>query len=104
MILPPSQNTVAVSNQITLILYYFSSGPVTLLIITDVTIKVSDICDLTVIFNFINCSFHIFLIFVPEMSASFTSYNVCLCHVYKAMHVQARRVSLCETQLTNMDF
>ena len=92
MILPPSQNTVIVSNQITLILYYISSMLVTLLIITDSTINVSDICDLTVTLKFINCSFHIFLIFVPEMSGSLTSYNVCLCHVYKSIHMQAQRV------------
>jgi len=38
------------------------------------------------------------------MSTNFTSYNGCLCHVYKSMHLQVQRVSVCETQLTNMDF
>jgi len=79
MILPPSQNTVAVPYQITLILYYISSQLVTLLKITDAHIQASDICDLTVALKFINCSFQIFLIFVPEVSAGFTSYNACLC-------------------------
>jgi len=90
MILPPSQNTVAVCNQITLILYYISSRQVTLLKTTDAPIQVSDICDLTVTLKFINFSFQTFLIFVPEMFNSCTSYNVCLCHVYKSMHVRYR--------------
>jgi hypothetical protein len=38
------------------------------------------------------------------MPSSFISYNVCLCHVYKSMHLQVRRVSMCETRLANMDF
>jgi len=81
MILPPSQNTFAVCYQITLILYYISSQLVTLLKIIDAHIQASDICDLTDALNFINCSFQIFLVFVPEMSTGFTSYNACLCHV-----------------------
>ena len=103
MILPPSQNTVAVCYQIPLILYFISSQLVTLLKITDAHIQASDICDLTVALMFINCSFQIFLIFVPEMSSGFTSYNVCLCRVYKSMHLLVRR-GVCETQLANMDF
>ena len=103
MILPPSQNTVAVCYRIPLILYFISSQLVTLLKITDAHIQASDICDLTVALMFINCSFQIFLIFVPEMSSGFTSYNVCLCRVYKSMHLLVRR-GVCETQLANMDF
>jgi len=73
----PSQNTVAVCNQITLlILYYISSRLVTLLKVTNAPIQVPDIFDLTVSFKFINFTFQIFLLFVPEMSASFTSYIV----------------------------
>ena len=68
---------MAVCYQIILILYYISSQMVTLLKITDAHIQASDICDLTVALKFINCSFQIFLIFVPEMSTGFTSYNVC---------------------------
>jgi len=81
MILPHSQNTVAVSYQITLILYYISSQLVTLLKIIDAHIQASDICDLIDSLKFINCSFQIFLVFVPEMSTGFTSYNASLCHV-----------------------
>jgi hypothetical protein len=91
MILPPGQNTVAVPYQITLILYYISSQLVTLLKISVAHIQASDICDLTVALKFINCSYQIFLIFVPEMSTGFTSYNVCLCRVYKSMHLLVRR-------------
>jgi hypothetical protein len=103
MILSPSQNTVAVCNQIPLILYYISSQLVTLLEITDAHIQASDFWDLTVALKFFNCSFQILLIFVPEMSTGFTSYNVCLCHVYKSMHLLVRR-GVCETQLAKMDF
>ena len=46
MIPPPSQNTVGVCNQITLlILYYISSRVVTLLDVTDAPIQVSDILE-----------------------------------------------------------
>ena len=70
MVPPPSQNTVAVCNQITLlILYYISSRLLSLLNITDVPIQVSDIFYLTVSFKFINFSFF----FVPEMSTRFHS-------------------------------
>ena len=55
---PPSQNTVGVCNQITLvILYYISSRLVTLLKVIDVPLKVSDILVLTVSSKFINFSF-----------------------------------------------
>ena len=64
MVPPPSQNTVAVCNQITLLtLYYISSRLVTLLNITDAPIQVSDIFDLTVSFEFTSFSFQIFLLF-----------------------------------------
>jgi len=72
----PSQNTVAVSNQITLlILYYISSRLATFLKGTYGTVQVPNIFDITVSFNFINLC-QTFLLFVPEMSASFTSYVV----------------------------
>ena len=74
---PPSQNTVGVCNQITiLILYYISSRLLTLLKAIDSPIKVPNIFDLTVGFKFLNFSCQICLLFVPEMSASFTSYVV----------------------------
>jgi hypothetical protein len=65
---------VAVCNQTTLLILYFNSSRlVTLLKLTDVPVRVSDIFYLTVSFKLINCSFHIFLLFVFAMSASFTS-------------------------------
>jgi hypothetical protein len=64
MVLPPSQNTVGVCKQITLlILYYISSRLVTLLKIIDAL-------------KFINFSFQIFLLSVREMSNGFTSYVI----------------------------
>jgi hypothetical protein len=54
MIPPPSQNPVAVCNQITLlILYYISSRMLTLIKITDALIQNSDALVLTVCFTFI---------------------------------------------------
>jgi len=77
MILPPSQNIVGACNQATLlVLYSVSSRLVTLLKLIDAPIKVPNIFDLRVCFKFINFSFQIFLLFVPEMSTSFTSYSV----------------------------
>jgi len=77
MVPPPSQNTVGVCNQITLfILYYISSRLITLLKIIAVLIQVPNIFYLTVGFKLLNFSFQIFLLFVSEMSASFTSYIV----------------------------
>src|SRR5215470_13183680 len=77
MIPPPSQNTVGVCNQVTLlILYYFSSRLVPPLKRNDTPIQVSEILVLTVCFKFINFSFQIFPLFVPEMSTSFMSYVV----------------------------
>jgi hypothetical protein len=82
MIFLPRQNTVAVCKQITLLnLFYVSSRPVTLLKITDATVPVSDIFDLTVSFKFINCSFHTFLLFVPAMSTGFTSSSVKIIYI-----------------------
>jgi hypothetical protein len=66
---PPNQNTVGVCNQTTpLILYYTDSTLVTLLKI-NAPIQVSDIFYLTVSFKFINFSFQIFFLFVPETIA-----------------------------------
>jgi len=77
MVPPPSQNTVAVCNQITsLNLYYTSSRLETLLKITEAPMQVSDIFYLSVSFKFINFTFQIFLLFVPEMSTSFMSYII----------------------------
>ena len=68
---PPSQNTVAACDQITcLILYYISSGLVTLLKVTDAPIQVPYIFNLTVSFKILNFGFQMGLLFVPEMSAS----------------------------------
>jgi len=77
MVPSPGQNTVAVCHQITfLIFYYISSRLVSLLKIFDAPVQVSYIYDFTVRFKFIKFSFQIFLLFVPEMSTSFTSYIV----------------------------
>ena len=74
---PPSQNTVGGCNQITLLIfYYISSTLVSLLKIMDVPVQVSDIYDFAFSFKFIKFSIQIFLLFVPEMSTSFTSYIV----------------------------
>ena len=55
MVPPPSQNTVGVCNQITLlILYSIISMLVTILLIIDAPKQVSDIFYLTVSFKFIN--------------------------------------------------
>ena len=74
MVPPPSQNTVQVCSQITfVILHYTSSRLVTILKVTDAPILVLNIFYLTVSFEFLNFSFQIFLLCVPEMSASLTS-------------------------------
>ena len=68
---------MGVFNQITLlVLYYISSRLVTFLKVIDSPIQVSDIFYLTVSFKFINFCFQVFLLFVPELSISFTSYIV----------------------------
>ena len=68
MLPPPSQDTVGICNQITLlILYYISSRLVILLEVIDAPIQVRNIFFyLTVIFKFLNFCFQIFLLFVPE--------------------------------------
>ena len=67
----PSQSAVVVCNLILLLsLHYTSYRLVTLLKIMDAPVKVAvDVLDLTVSFKFINFSFQIFLLFVPEMSS-----------------------------------
>ena len=55
---PPSQNTVTICNQITLLIpYYISSTLVTLLKIIYAPIQVSEFVDLTVSFKVIKFSF-----------------------------------------------
>jgi len=74
MVPPLSQNTVGVCNEITfVILHYISSKLVNLLKVINAPIQVPNIFYLTVSYNFLNFSFQIFLFFVPEMSATFTS-------------------------------
>jgi len=78
----PSKNTVGVYNPITfVILHYISSRLVTLLKVTDAPIQVPNIFYLTVSFKFLNFSLQICLIFVPEMSASITSYIVQIIYI-----------------------
>ena len=77
MVPPPSQNIVGVCNKITLLIpYYMSSKLVTRLKIIDTPKQFSVIFYFTVILKLISFSFQIFLLFVPEMSTSFTSYIV----------------------------
>jgi hypothetical protein len=69
----PSQNTVGICNQITLlILYYASSRLVILLKAIDAIMQVSDIFDLTVSFKFTNFSFFRYscFLFLKCLSAS----------------------------------
>ena len=69
-------------NQITLlIIYYNSSRLVTLLKVIDAPIQVPNIFYLTVRLKFLNFSFQICLLFVPEMSASITSYIVWIIYI-----------------------
>jgi hypothetical protein len=71
---PTSQNVVAVSNQITLLIRYnICPRLLNLLKIVNAHTQVSDIFDLTVSLKFINFSFQMFLPFLPEMSTSFKS-------------------------------
>ena len=70
MVPPPIQNTVGVCNQITLlILYYISPRMVILLKIIDGPIQVTYIIVSCKLINFI---LQIFFLFVPEMSTSYT--------------------------------
>ena len=57
-----------------------SSRLVTLLKTIDALYK-SDVLGLTVSLKFINFSFHIFIVFVPEMSTSFMSYIVWIIYI-----------------------
>jgi len=71
---PPRHNTVGVCNQISiLVLYYNSSRLVPLLEVINAPTQAPYIVDLTVSFKFLDFSFQICLLFVPEMSASNSS-------------------------------
>ena len=77
IILPPRHNTVGVCNQISfLVLYYNSSRLVSFLEVINAPIQVPDIVDLTASFQFLDFSFQICLLFVPEVCASIASYIV----------------------------
>jgi hypothetical protein len=65
---------VGVFNQITLlVLYYISYRVVTLLKVTEAPVQVPNTFYLTVSFSFLKFSSQICILFVPEMSDSFTS-------------------------------
>jgi hypothetical protein len=68
---------VVICNQITLlILYYISSRLLTILKVIDAPIHVpSPLLKLLGSFKFLNFSFQVYLIFVPEMPASIMSYK-----------------------------
>jgi hypothetical protein len=77
MVPPLSQNTVGDCKQNTfLILHCIRSRLVTLLKGTDAPTLVPYTFDLIVSLKFLNFSFQMFLLFVPEMSDSLTSYVV----------------------------
>ena len=78
----PSHNTVGVCNQFGfLILYYITSRLVPLLKVFDVPIQVPNVFDLTVSFKFLSFSYQICILFVPELSANFTSYIVQIIYI-----------------------
>jgi hypothetical protein len=78
----PSQNTVGVCNQITFLALYCSSYRlVTLREVIFASLQVPDIYYLTVSFKFLNFSFPICLLFVPEIPASITSYIVQIIYI-----------------------
>jgi hypothetical protein len=88
---------VEVSNQITLlILYYISSRLVTVLQVIDAPEQVSDIffLILTLSSKFMNCSFLILRLLVPEMSTSFASYIVYIIHFALVWILQPPHFSL----------
>jgi hypothetical protein len=98
---PPHHNTVGVYNQVTfLILYYNCSRLLPLLEVINVPIQVPDIVDLTVSFKFLNINFQICLLFVPEMSASFTSYIVQIIYIALAWILYPLNKSYQTDQLT----
>jgi hypothetical protein len=73
MVSIPSQHLrVCVCKQITLLITYY----IYLLKISDTTIIVSDIFNLTVSLKFVNFSLGLFHLFASEMSTNFTSYTL----------------------------
>jgi hypothetical protein len=73
---------VGVCNQTTFfILYFIGSSLVTLLKVIDVPIQVPDIFELIVSFKFLNFSFQICLLFVPEMSGSIMTYIIQIIYI-----------------------
>ena len=84
MVPVPSENTVAVCNPVTLLVFYnISSRLLTLLTVFDAPVQVSYIFYFTVTCKFINFNFQIFLLFAPELSTSFASYIVQI--IYNAL-------------------
>ena len=92
---PPRHNAVGVCNQVTfLILYYPSSRLIPPLHVINAPIQVPDIVNLTVNFQFLNFSYQICLLFVPEMSASLPSYIVQIICIALARILYILRFSL----------
>ena len=74
---PPSHNIVGVCHQVTiLILHYITSRLVPILKVIDAPIQVPNVLDLTVSLKLLNFISQLCLLFVPEMSANFTSYII----------------------------
>ena len=95
MVPPPSQITVGVFNQITLLILSCSSSKlVTFLKIIDGPEQVSDTFILTVSSKFNNFSFQIFLLYFPEIALSILSYIVWMIHVALIWILQPLHFSL----------
>jgi hypothetical protein len=84
VVLPPIQNNVEIYKITVPILYQVRPMLVTLLKFIYSSILVSSDLVLTVWCKLINFVFQIFLLFVPEMSASFASYIVHIIPIYLA--------------------
>src|SRR5215510_14567113 len=95
-IVPPTcDNTAGVCHQVNfLILYYYSSRLVPILAVNNVPIQVPDIVELTVSFKFLNFSFQICLLFVPEISASILSFIVQIIYIASAWILYPEHFSL----------
>ena len=78
---------MGVCNQVTfLILNYISSRLLPLLKVIDAPIQIPNVVNLAVSFKFLNFSSQIFLLFIPEMSANFSSYIVQIIYITLALH------------------
>jgi hypothetical protein len=76
MVPSPSQSTMGVSKQITFLIHYYRNARLVIALkVTDAPINVSGILGFAFSLMFITFGFQIFLLFVPGMSTSSTSYS-----------------------------